>query len=45
MERSLGYRLLDNMRETMKLESTKTELISALYTRKIYEETKRQKLL
>ena len=40
MERSLGYRLLDNMRETMKLESTKTELISALYTRKIYEETK-----
>ena len=33
MERSLGYRLLDNMRETMKLESTKTELISALYTR------------
>lgn len=38
MERSLGYRLLDNMRETMKLESAKTELISALYTRKIYEE-------
>lgn len=40
MEKSLGFRLMDSIKEVMELENAKTELMSALYLRKIDEKVK-----
>lgn len=42
MERTLGFRLMDSIKEIMELESAKTELSSALYLRKIDEKVKKR---
>lgn len=40
MEKALGFRLMDSIKEVMELENAQTELMSALYLRKIDEKVK-----
>ena len=40
MEKALGFRLMDSIKEVMEMENAKTELVSALYLRKINEKVK-----